>query len=528
MRMKYILLQLYSLFSIVLSAQPYIYNITDFGARSEKSFISTAAINKAIQICNKNGGGTVFVPPGDFISGTIILLSNVSLELSAGAKLIGSKDTADYLLIDRVLMPTEGYSRYGLLYANDVQNISISGKGEIDGQGTYFMRSPYQYKYIGRDFDAIFTRQGNAFMKAGTIIEDGPVTYSFRPGLLITMTHCENVSITDVTMKDSPEWTIRLGFCDGVKIRGITIDNNQLVPNNDGIHCTVSRNITISDCNIVAGDDAIIVSGFGDDVRPGQKFTYGNKTGIAENVTVTNCVLSSRSACIRIGYGEYPIRNLVFNNLVMYASNRGIGIFAREQSSIEHVLFSNIIINNRLHSGHWWGKGEPIHISAVKSKAEGKAGTINDIRFSHINAESEAGIILQGSVESHLTNVDFDNVSLQIKRGKYTDSYGGNFDFRPAYPLSAALYKHDIPGLYAQFVDHARFNHVKITWANDLPSFFTNGFSIDQFTDVTLENSFILPAHKNGLLKAIQFSNGIKPKILNCITGNGINLVSSK
>ena len=500
-----------------------IYNILDFGAKADGNTINTTAINKAIETCNSKGGGRVVIPPGNFVSGTVILLSDIELYLSPGAILTGSKDTTDYLLNKNLLMPGEGYNRYGLIYADDAHNISIAGKGEINGMGNYFMYSPYRYKYKGGDFDAKNTRQGMEYMKPGTIIEDGPVTYPFRPGLLITITNCEHVSITDVLLKESPEWTIRIGFCDDVKVHGITIDNNQMVPNNDGIHCTVSRNVTISDCNIITGDDAIIVSGFGDDQQPGKKYTHGNKSGCAENVTVTNCVLSSRSACIRVGYGEKPIRNLVFSNLVMYASNRGIGIFAREESSIDHVIFSNIIINNRLHSGHWWGKGEPIHISAIKSKEGGKAGAINDIQFTHINVVSENGIIIQGSPESIITNIGIDHLKLQINRGKYTDSYGGNFDFRPAYPLSAALFKHDVPGIYAQYADGFTLSNINLNWGNGLPGFFTYGLLADHCNDLHVEDSFILPADKK--LPALKLSNGRPPVLLNCTTGIGINLI---
>jgi len=525
--LKLINFTFWMLLSFNAISQSSVYNIVDFGAKADGTTINTMAINTAIEKCNKNGGGSVIIPAGSFVSGTVILLSNVELYLSPGAVLLGSKDTLDYLLNKDILMPGEGYNRYGLIYANNAHDVSIAGKGTIDGTGNYFMYNPYQYKYRSGDFDAKVTRQGNEYMKPGTVIEDGPVTYPFRPGLLITITNCNDVSVTDITLKDSPEWTIRIGFCDGVKVRGITINNNPLVPNNDGIHCTVSRNITISDCNISAGDDAIIVSGFGTDVRTGNDFEYGNKTGVAENVVVTNCVLSSRSACIRIGYGERPIRNLVFSNLVMYASNRGIGIFAREESSIDHIIFSNIIINNRLHSGHWWGKGEPIHISAVKSKEGGKAGTINDIQFSGINAVSETGIVIQGSPESIITNIGFDHVKLQINRGKYTDTYGGNFDFRPAYPLSTALYKHDVPGVYVQYADQLKFADFNLSWGSNLPAYFTYGLWADHYKNLSLQNSFLLPAPANKKLSAIQLSNGTKPVIWNCSTAKGIQLLQS-
>ena len=90
---------------------------------------------------------------------------------------------------------------------------------------------------------------------------------------------------------------------------------------------------------------------------------------MCENVAVSNCTLSSRSAGVRVGYGPNPIRNCVFQNLVIRNSNRGLGLFVRQEGSIENVLFNNIVIQTRLHTGHWWGKGEPIHLS-VRAGAE--------------------------------------------------------------------------------------------------------------------------------------------------------------
>ena len=89
------------------------------------------------------------------------------------------------------------------------------------------------------------------------------------------------------------------------------------------------------------------------------------------------------------------MRNFVFSNLVITQSNRGIGIFARDKDSIEHVLFNNITMQARIHSGHWWGKGEPIHISTLKDRKDAKAGTIKDILFSNISAVAETGIVIK-------------------------------------------------------------------------------------------------------------------------------------
>lgn len=497
--------------AFVCDAQSGIYNILDFGAKGDGKILNTEAINKAIVKCNREGGGIVLVPAGKYITGTIVLLSEVDLYLERGSILIGSKDTIDYLPMPNTMFG-EGYRRFGMIYAFNGKNISITGEGEINGNGTFFMNG-IDSPHMGNDFERKYTRQGENYMKAGTVMEDGPVSYDFRPGRMITIECCENVQIRDVYLTDSPEWTIRIGNCDNVMVSGITIKNNPLIPNNDGIHTATSRNITISDCNIVAGDDAIIVSGF--DKEGDGAISYGNKFDMAENVTVTNCVLSSRSSCIRIGYGSHPIRNLVFTNLILYSSNRGIGIFSRDDSFIEKVRFSNIIIDTRLHSGHWWGKGEPIHISAIKSSSNGNPGKIDQIRFSDISATSGNGILIYGDKESPITDVVLNNVDLTVTKGKFTDSYGGNIDLRPAYPVNFGIFKADNPGLFAYNIKGLTINNFRLNWEKDMPEFFTNGIEIVNFKDVDIINYRGKPASEMEGLSAIKLMNGINAEIIN-------------
>lgn len=507
-----------------------VYDIRHFGAVGDGKTLCTKAFNDAIDFCASRGGGTVYVPAGTFYSGTIVLKSNINLHLEPGAVILGSRDTADYKRMPSSQF-NEGYHHFGLIYAADCRNISITGQGIINGNGSFFMNS-IDKPHSGNDFDRKFTRQGLDFMRPGSVIEDGPVSYNFRPGMLVVMLRCENITVQNVSFQDSPEWTFRIGDCEDVYISGITIRNNQLIPNSDGIHCTTSRNVRIEGCDIVAGDDAIIVTGFSDEISetgvssiPYPSRNTGNKTGYAENVTVTNCVLSSRSACIRVGYGENPIRNLVFSNIVIYASNRGIGVFARDKSSIENVEFSNIIINTRLHSGHWWGKGEPVHVSAIRDSRNGKAGTIRNIRFTNIRAESEAGILLYASKESPLENIMLNNVFLTVQSGKYSESYGGNFDLRPAYPLDSALFAHSIPGLFAQNVRNLVIKDFSLHWKDNLPDYFADGIAVHDFNDILLQDIYSIPAFNRKELAAIRLVNGTGAEIINCRTEKGMTMV---
>ncbi|MFH0757221.1 MAG: glycosyl hydrolase family 28 protein [Bacteroidota bacterium] len=477
--------------------------ITSFGAKADGTTLNTIPIQKAIDACYKHGGGKVVVPPGIFVTGTIVLRSDVNLYLEQGARLLGSLDTADYRINGQ---------EHGLIYAYQSTGITISGEGEIDGRGTRFHLA--QKAHIGQDFNRKATRQGEGYLPADPLPPDGPMGYDARPGMMVVLLQCEQVAIKDVTFRDSPEWCFRIADCDDVIVTGISIHNNLMVPNSDGIHCTTSRNIRISDCDIRAGDDAIIVTGFGTqvgvsgDINTKLDYTsreFGNKTGYAENVTVTNCVLQSRSAGIRVGYGVNPIRNCIFSNLVIYDSNRGIGIFSRDDGSIENILFSDVTIRNRIHSGHWWGNGEPIHVSAIKQDPEIAAGPIRHIRFRNIIAESETGIVIYGTAESEISDILLENVSVQISSGVYSKTYGGNFDLRPVYDRDLGIFKHDIPALYSQYTEGLTIRGFNVRWGSDLPDYMSHAIYCKDCAAVTIEDFDGTAAKPT--LKAIQLDD---------------------
>lgn len=455
--------------------------ITKYGASERFKHINTDAINNTIQACHEAGGGRVIVPAGTWYSGTIRLLSDVELHLMSGAVLRGSSDIDDFRNGEQIL---------GLITCFNAKNVSITGNGIIDGNGTIYHDTTRAHD--AGDFNRKFIRQGEAYMKPGFDFSDGPIFKGTRPGMTMVFMSCERVRIEDIKMVDCPSWSIRLGDCDDVQVHGISIHNNLLVPNSDGIHCTHSRNVRISDCDIRAGDDAIIVTGFGNDIgvdiSEGKAdvsgtIRYGNLTEWTENVVVTNCLLQSRSAGIRVGYGEFPIRNCIFSNLVIYDSNRGIGVFARDNADIEHIFFDNIIIRNRIHSGHWWGNGEPIHVSTMPQQAGLPGGDIRDIRFSNIIADSETGILVWGSDLNRISDISFSKVKLNIHRSDLAEEYGGNVDLRPVLEEKDMIFAFDIPGMYVQNTDGLSVSEFELNWDDDVPEYHTYGIELKDVRD---------------------------------------------
>jgi hypothetical protein len=202
-------------------------------------------------------------------------------------------------------------------------------------------------------------------------------------------------------------------------------------------------------------------------------------TGFAENVTVSNCLLQSRSAGIRVGYGSVPIRNCVFENIVIYNSNRGIGVFARDDAEIRHIQFNNIFIQTRIHTGHWWGNGEPLHVSAIPQDRNVPAGKISDISFRNITAQSETGMVFFAYEQGLVEDIHFQNINLTISPGKNTAGYGGNIDLRPVFDPEYAIFEKDLPGLLIKNIHHAEIENFDLSWDGDVPEYHNHGIGIE-------------------------------------------------
>jgi hypothetical protein len=452
-------------------------NVRSFGAKGDGAALDTAAITKAIRACAQAGGGTVLFPAGTYVTGTLELLSNITLQLDAGAVILGSPNISDYGNIadyglDRdygVNSSGEG-TRVGIIVAREAHDIAIVGRGAIDGQGDHFM--DLDVAHVGLDFDAQYTRNPAAFDAGVRDLKYGPVAPkdhgAGRPGTMIIFVNCKNVLVRDLTLRAAPNWTLHLQNTEQASISGIHIDNDLLIPNNDGIDCIRCRHVHISDSDIQAGDDDLAIFG-------------------SDHVNVTNCSLVSRSAAIRLE----STRRSTFDNLSI-DSNRGIGIFHGVNSgdNTESVLFSNITLRTRLILGHWWGKAEPIYIAVSPCAAGECKGAVRDVTFSNITAEAESGILIYGAEHNPIVGLTLDHVRLKITAPEpaIARSMGGNFDLRwTARNLQEAIFKHDIPAVFCRWLQDFNVHGLKLQWDENLPDYFSDGIHCEQFRNVTID-----------------------------------------
>lgn len=388
-----------------------VYDVTAAGAVGDGKTDDAKAIQLTIDRCSAEGGGRVLFPRNHtFLAGPIELKSNVELHLEATATLKANPDESIYQLSAFGENRGEGML---WLYANDAENLSITGKGTIHGNGIAFM---------GKELEDSYELKPLADQ-----------TFDPRPHVL-TLTAVKNLTIRDVTIKEGAYWTVHLIGCDGAVIDGIQLLNNLKIRNGDGIDIDHSKNVRIANCHITSGDDCICL-------KNRREF---EKYGSCHDITVTNCVMSSRSCAIKIGSENMDsIYNVVFDNCIITASNRGLGIQNRDEGTVTDIIFSNIQLDCRLWSDVWWGKAEPIYVTSYprangnhkdanwrfpKGQIEGKCGEVKRIRFYNISAISANGCFVGCDEVGKVDGISFDNVHIKLAGAK-TDQYV--FDKRP-------------------------------------------------------------------------------------------------
>lgn len=487
--------------------------ITDAGAVGDGKTDNTALLQRVIDSVASRGGGSVVVPPGIFVTGTLQLRSDIDLHIERGGVLKGTGNLEEY---------QAGGRRVGLLFTRDAQNISITGEGTIDGNGDSFMDLS-QEKNLEKAGTA-WTRQKDHFREVQKGPGDGPVVPRDRPYQMIIFSDCRNVTVRGVMIANSPFWTLHFADCDGVIVSGVRIWCNLMVPNNDGVDFTSCSNVVMSDCDIRTGDDCIAVTGYSRHFDlPGYKGLHRP----CENIAVSNCLLTSRSAAIRIGgFDQNPMRNMTFTNITITNSNRGIGLFVRDQGGIENLTFSNMVIETRLHTGDWWGNGEPIHLSAVRLTKDVPLGQIKNIKFKNIVCRGESGMLVYGSAESVIDNVSFEDVSLHIVASPLNGVAGGNFDLRPVLEPRLQLFAHDIPGLYGEHVRNLRVRDFDLSWDAVKETFFTHGIEVNHFEGLVIGSFRGTGAPNNPAAYPIVVRNGTGCRI--SMSGGSVKRVNVK
>jgi len=402
-------------------------NVQENGALGDGQTLDSPAIQSVIDTCASRGGGTVYLPAGRYLAGSLFLRDNITLHLDSGAVILGSENPADFPIVHNRWEGKHQDTYAPLIAGQNLNNVSVTGRGMIDGQGSIWWQAK----------------------------KDDGLAYP-RPRL-IGFSDCTNVLIEDITAVNSPSWTINPVHCQNVNIRGVTITNPADSPNTDGINPDSCRLVRISDCYISVGDDCITI-------KSGTEHEAPDRYAPCRDITITNCTLERGHGGVVIGSEmSGGVKNVVISNCVFIGTDRGIRIKSRRGRGgvIEDIRVSNLIMDGVLCPFtmnlyyHIGVRGNTEVSDKNPRSVDDGTPRLRRIHFSHVTAREvkHAAGFLYGLAEMPLEDISFSDVSISVS--DEADS---------GYPEMAD----DIPsmsraGFFIRNARHLRLEHVEVT-----------------------------------------------------------------
>ncbi|MDO5566775.1 MAG: glycosyl hydrolase family 28 protein [Planctomycetia bacterium] len=352
------------------------YMVKDFGAKGDGVTKDTAAIQKAVDACTAAGGGTVCLTPGTYLSGSIYLKNNVDFYLQQGAMILGSPDGNDYNPADVCPQNTasklEVTSGKHLILCIEQKNVTVRGPGKINGN-------------CRNCTVLILDKNGKKL--------PGHAGLKWRPAQMLYFVESENITLKDIELVDSPYWSCFIHGCTQVQIQGVRISTRRgETHNGDGIDIDCCQNVTVSHCRFHTSDDSLTLRANAKRLKHPQE---------CRNITVTNCVLSSGQACIRVGVGNGKIHDAVFSNLVFEESNMGICLcpgWGKDGTDIRNIRFDNIAFQC----------ARPFMLFFYCETP----AKIEDIYFSNISGQCTGLSMFLGTPKNKVNNIHFSNIEM--------------------------------------------------------------------------------------------------------------------
>lgn len=371
-----------------MNGTPWIFNVRDFGATGDGQTLDMAALQAALDACHAHGGGTVIVPAGRYITGSIFLHSCLTLQLEAGAVLLGSENPIDYPIVHSRWEGAQQATYAPLITGYDLTDIAVIGRGTIDGRGAQWWQR----------------------FNSGTLAYPRP--------RLISFVDCSNVLIQGLTAINSPSWTINPVRCHNVTVERVTIVNPPDSPNTDGINPDSCTNVHIANCHIDVGDDCITI-------KSGVETEAADKRAACANITITNCTMAHGHGGVVIGSEmSGDVRNVTIANCVFVGTDRGLRFKSRRGRGgvVEDVRISNIVMTdvlcpltmNLYYACGAWGD---ITVSDKQPQPVTEATPLfRHIHLSHITARNAqyAAAFLYGLAEMPLEDISLDDFSVSL------------------------------------------------------------------------------------------------------------------
>ncbi|WP_370479499.1 glycoside hydrolase family 28 protein [Tamlana flava] len=479
------------------------FNILEHGGNN-KGELCTKAIQEAIDKAASQGGGTVYFPAGEYLTGALTLSNNIVLHVEAGAVLKFSTNFDDYLPFTEVRWEGTVIQTFKpLLHARNAENITITGRGNIDGQGEAWWKEIWRIESAKEKLELTkyqkMTQAANKDVKTADYYKRTR-SYLFHRPPLFQAFQCKNITIEGVTIQNSPFWTINPAFCDNITIDNVTIFN-PYSPNTDGINPTSCKNVHISNCHISVGDDCITIKSGRD--ADGRKWATPT-----ENVTITNCTMLNGHGGVVIGSEmSGGIKKITISNCVFDGTDRGIRLKAARGrgGAVEDIRVSNIVMNNIKNEAFM------LNLFYDKNTVEGpvteETPIFRNIHISNVTASNvnTAGRIL-GIPEMPIHNISFSDVDIDANEG-FSIHTAKNIEFHDvkiSTTIGSAFEVEDVEQLILDNIGTSkpiedkpvvRFKNVKTALiTNCFPMVPTNTFLFvegDKTKDIYLKNNIL-------------------------------------
>jgi polygalacturonase len=314
-------------------------NVLSFGARGDGATLNTTFIQAAIDSAAAMGGGVVVVPAGRFLSGTLVLKSNVELRLRQGASILGSINPADY-------------QHLALILAEGQENISITGKGTIDGQG----------RKLGLYMDSLFYA-GKLDSAHYNLRRKRPEN---RPGNF-KISNCKNVHVSGITVKNACGWVQTYRLCEGLVIDSIRVESDAYW-NNDGIDIADCKKVRITHCYVNSADDGICL-------KSEDGADHWN-----EDIYIADCTVRSSASAVKFGTTSVGgFKKVRIKNIRVFDTFRSaIALESVDGGDLEDIQVDNIVATNT---------GDGIFIRLGQRNKGGRTGTLRNVTIKNVKVQ---------------------------------------------------------------------------------------------------------------------------------------------
>lgn len=359
-------------------------DVTKHGIVGDGVTDNTVAINELLKSLN---GGEIYFPPGNYVTGSVRLYSNTTVHIASGATILGSENRANYPMLDETVI--DQYNRKGhaaLFYAIKAENIRLEGGGTIDGRGYNWWQE--------RDSEV-------------------------RPRLFQPIL-CNKVTLRDLTLCNSPMWTVNPVCCHNVTIDNISVINPYDSPNTDGINPESCSGVRISNCLVDVGDDCVTI-------KSGTENDILQKQYPCEDIVISNCTMLHGHGGVVVGSEmSGGVRNVCVTNCVFKGTERGVRFkTTRERGGfIKNIMVSNIVMENVLcavTANEFYGgiheKNADIIFDTEKRPVTSGTPEFESIFINNVLCKGVkgAGIYMLGLPEKKITGISLSNVDIIVE-----------------------------------------------------------------------------------------------------------------